>query len=436
MRPLEDILADMQALIDKPSLTADDVIAYQALEVELTTAQANGEAEPTPADGEGDATDAEVDAEPVTDVATNSATARAAAAVRTRHNGYTRVRVPAGRPSNRARSERETASDGFRAYLRTGQPNADLTRSNAQTTGTGSSGGFTVPEDFRNRIVEVIKSYGGVLGDVETLSTSDGRPLPFPTIDDTANTSVIAAENVAPASAGADLVFGEVNLGAFEYNATGAGNVPLALPRALVADSAVDIEGLVARQLGLRLRRKMAVDAITGSGSGEPEGLLDGITGLETAGTTLEYSDLVTLVMSLDAAYWAGAKFYCNQVALGIIAQIEDTNGNLIFRQGVTITDGSSTRMFPALAIGPLVVPVVPDNDMPALTLVNGAAINWGVFGDIREGYIWRQVKDIEVLVDPYSANDKRQIKYNAWVRADGAQKNTTSYKVIAGHTT
>lgn len=432
MRTLEEILADMQAIMDKPegSMTADDVIAYQNLEVELASAQAGGDAEPTPeGDSEADATDGAEEA-----VVENSATRQAATAARQRHASYTRVRVPAGRPSNRTR--RETENDGFRNYLRTGRENADLTRYNAQTTGTGSSGGFTVPEDFRNRIVEVIESFGGVLGNVETLTTSDGRPLPFPTIDDTANTSVIAAENVAPASAGADLVFGEVNLGAYEYNATGAGNTPLALPRALVQDSAVDIEGLVARMLGLRLRRKMAYDAINGTGTAEPEGLLDGITGLEIAGTTLEYSDLVTLVMSLDQAYWPNAKFYCNQAALGVITQIEDTNGNLIFRQGVTIMDGSTLKTFPALAIGALVVPVVLDNDMPALTLTDGAAINWGVFGDIKEGYIWRQVRDIEVLVDPYSANDKRQIKYNAWVRGDGAQKNTTAYEVIAGHTT
>lgn len=432
MRPIEDILADMQALMDKPQQTADDLTAYLGLEVELAQAQAAGNAEPTPADDDADTED---DAAAVEPTALSAEQRRALVSARQRHNAYTRVVPPAGRPSNGSRTARETEMDGFRAYLRTGRENADLTRYNAQTTGTGSSGGFTVPEEFQNRIVEVIKSFGGVLADVEYLTTTDGRPLPFPTIDDTSNTSVIAAENVAPASAGADLVFGEVNLGAYEYNATGASDVPLALPRALVQDSAVNIEDLVARQMGLRLRRKMAVDAINGSASGEPEGLVDGITGQEV-GTTLEYVDLVNLVMSLDAAYWPGAKFYCNQAALGTIAQIEDTNGNLIFKQAVTVTDGASTRVFGALAIGPVLVPVVPDNDFDDLTLTAGAAINWGVFGDIKEGYIWRQVRDIEVLVDPYSANDKRQIKYNAWVRADGAQKNTTAYKVIAGHTT
>jgi HK97 family phage major capsid protein len=435
MRPIEDILADMQAIMSKPQgeWTAEDLTAYLALEVELAQAQAAGAAEPTPAEGDGAGAEDNAPAgEPAT--ALSESQRRAIVAARQRHAAYTAVTVPAGRPSSRG--TRESVNDGFRAYLRTGQVNADLERYNAQTTGTGSSGGYTVPEDFRDRIVEVVKSFGGVLGDVETLLTTDGRPLPYPTIDDTANTSAIAAENTAPASAGADLVFGEVLLNAYEYNATGASNEPLALPRALVQDSAVDIEALVARQLGLRLRRKMAYDAINGSAASEPEGLIDGITGLEVVGTTLAYSDLVALVMSLDAAYWAGAKFYCNQSALGTMTQIEDTNGNLIFKQGVTVTDGSQTRVFPALAIGALLVPVVPDNDMPALTLTAGAGINWGVFGDIRQGYIWRQVRDIEVLVDPYSANDKRQVKYNAWIRADGAQQNTAAYKVIAGHTT
>jgi HK97 family phage major capsid protein len=188
--------------------------------------------------------------------------------------------------------------DGFRAYLRTGQPNNDLTRSNAQTTGTGSSGGFTVPEEFMQRMVDVIKSFGGVMRNVEVITTQDGRVLPFPSIDDTANTAAQAAENVAPASAGADLVFGEVSLGAYEFNATGAGNTPLAVPRALTQDSAFDIEGLVATKLGQRIGRKMAAEAVNGTNATTPQGILQGITGLELAQSSgVKYSDLVDLVM-------------------------------------------------------------------------------------------------------------------------------------------
>lgn len=430
MRPLEDILADMQALIDKPSLTADDVIAYQALELELTTAQADGGGEPTPAPGaEGDPTTPE-DAAPTASVATQ----HAAAAMRARHNGYTRVATPAGRPSNRRREDAE--AEGFRNYLRTGRPNADLTQGpqNTQTTGTGSSGGYTVPEGFRAKIVEVIKSFGGVLNDAEQLTTETGNPLPYPTNDDTANEAVVTAENTTPAS-GADIVFGQVQLSAFEYTASGTGGNALAVPLALIQDSAFDIEGFVAKKLGMRLARKMAHDAVTGTGSAQAQGITQGITGREIS-TALSYSDMVDLVMSLDEAYWPGAKWYMNRSSLGTVLKLLDGANQLIFKPGTPmLNDTNATQVSGAIQIGAVLAPVVLDSAFADILLTAGQTQNWGLFGNVTEGYVWRTVRDVEVLVDPYTAVNKRQVQYNAWCRADGRQQNTSAYKVVAGNT-
>lgn len=74
VRSLEEILQDMQAIIDKPDMTAEDMVAYLALESELAAAQAAGQAEPSPA---------------------TNAIGRE---IRDRHNRYTTVVVPAGRP--------------------------------------------------------------------------------------------------------------------------------------------------------------------------------------------------------------------------------------------------------------------------------------------------------------------------------------------------
>jgi HK97 family phage major capsid protein len=435
MRPLEDILADMQAIIDKPSLTADDVIAYQSLEVELATSQADGSAEPTPgAEGDTETDTDATDTADVTPVANTATTQRAAAAMRARHNAYTRVVVSAGRPSNRRREDAEAES--FRNYLRTGRPNADMTPGpqNAQTTGTGSSGGYTVPEGFRAKIVEVIKSFGGVINDAEQLTTETGNPLPYPTNDDTANEAVVTAENTVPAS-GADIVFGQVQLSAFEYTASGTGGNALAVPLALLQDSAFDIEGFVARKLGMRLARKMARDAVTGTGSAQAQGVLQGITGREIS-TALSYSDLVDVVMSLDEAYWPGAKWYMNRSSLGTILKLVDGANQLIFKPGTPMLgDANATQISGAIQIGAVLAPVVLDSAFADILLTAGQTVNWGIFGNLSEGYVWRTVRDVEVLVDPYTAVNKRQVQYNAWARADGRQQNISAYKVIAGNT-
>lgn len=428
MRTLEEILADMQALIDKPDMTADDVVAYLGLEQELAQAQAGG----TPAAAEEE--DVPEDVAPVAPTAATPQTRAIAAAIRNRHAGYTKVNTPAGRPSSRTREDAE--ADGFRAYLRTGQVNADMAKGprNAQTTGTGSSGGYLVPEGFRTKITEVIKSFGGVMNDAEPLTTETGNPLPWPTNDDTANEAVVTAENTVPAS-GADLVFGTVQLSAFEYTASGTGGNALAVPLALIQDAAFDIEGYVAKKLGVRLARKMARDAVTGTGSGQAQGILQGITGAEIS-SALSYANLVDLVMSLDEAYWPGAKWYFNRSSFGSILKLTDDADQLIFKTGTPmLNNANSTQVSGALQIGAVLAPVVLDATFEDITLTNGADNNWGVFGNITEGYVWRTVRDIEVLVDPYTGANKRQVQYNAWGRADGRQQNTAAYKVVAGYT-
>jgi HK97 family phage major capsid protein len=124
------------------------------------------------------------------------------------------------------------------------------------------------------------------------------------------------------------------------------------------------------------------------------------------------------------------------RASLGSLLKIVDGDNSLIFKPGVAMIGNGGTTVMGSLQVGGILAPVVLDSAMPAITLVAGAGINWGVFGDLTEGYIWRMVRDVEVLVDPYSANDKRQIKYNAWARADGKQKNTAAYKALAGWTT
>lgn len=429
MRPIEDILADMQALVDKPDLTADDVVAYLSLEQELAAAQVAGQAEPTPETDEGD--DQVDDAAPA--VMTPAARV-VATAIRQRHAGYTAVQVPAGRPSNRRREDAE--ADGFRNYLRTGKVNADMAKGpvNAQGTGSGAAGGYLVPEGFLARIVEVVKSFGGVMNDAEQLTTESGNPLPFPTNDDTANSGVIATENTAPAS-GADFTFGTVQLSAFEYAASGTSGNALAVPLALIQDAAFDIEGFVAKGLGTRIARKMATDAVTGTGTAQAQGILQGITGLEIS-SALAYGDLVDVIMSIDEYYWTNAKWYMNRASLGKVLKLADAADQLIFKPGTPmLNDTNATQVSGAIQIGAVLAPVVLDSAFSDILLTAGAGQNWGLFGDVSEGYVWRKVRDVEVLVDPYSGANKRQVQYNAWCRADGRQKNTAAYKVVAGYT-
>jgi hypothetical protein len=46
-----------------------------------------------------------------------------------------------------------------------------------------------------------------------------------------------------------------------------------------------------------------------------------------------------------------------------------------------------------------------------------------------------RAVRDIEILVNPYSRMNYREIEYTAWARMDGTQQNTSAYTAITAAT-
>lgn len=442
MRSSDEVLADMNALLDGAAgrdLTDDEINQWNTLDAELaasTLAEARARATGG-SGGEGDSGSGTTGGDGATppapapaDRAGQAARTRASQQIRTQHAAFNTVVVPAGRPRN-SQGPRDTIDRAFTHYLRTGRENADLEElrapQNAQSTGTGSAGGFLVPETFLNRIVEVVKSFAGVFNDAEQLQTDSGNPLRFPKNDDTSNTATVAVENAAPAS-GADITFDDVELSAFEYAASGTGGNALSLSIALVQDSAIDIDAFVARILGRRLGRKMANDAVLGNGTGQAQGILQGVAGTAAAATLL-YSDLVSLAMSIDPYYWTGAKWYMNAASLGTVMELEDGAGQLIFKPGFAmIGDASAAHISGAIQVGGILAPIVVETAFP--TFAASGSVKWAAFGNMNEAYIWRQVRQIEVLVDPYSAANKRQINYNAFVRADGRQKDTAAYAV------
>ncbi len=64
-------------------------------------------------------------------------------------------------------------------------------------------------------MTEAMKAFGGILGVADVVTTADGQPLYWPTIDDTANVGAILAENVQATEL--DFTFGQMNLGAYTY---------------------------------------------------------------------------------------------------------------------------------------------------------------------------------------------------------------------------
>jgi HK97 family phage major capsid protein len=396
---VEDLIAALQAIIDNAdaqsrSLTDEEVARYETLEGQLKTVQRSVEIRSR-------------QAAYTTPVAGNLATVVHTGAVR----------------------KDDTLERAFDHYLRTGRENQDIVQLRAQSVGTDSAGGFTIPETLRKQLTERLKTFGGVASAVEEIQTTTGEPLRWPTIDDTGNAGVIAAEGTAPGSGGADLVFGEKVLGAFRYVAPGAGNNPLRVSVELLQDSAFDIQGLVERKLGERIGRAQAVHWVNGAGTTVPFGLA---TGTAVATDTFDaatptYDELVDAVHQVDPAYRPNAVWTFNDQTMAQIEKVLDDNGRPLLNPAAEgITSGPSNTTL-------LGYPVVIDQAWATYT--DGGTNKWGAFGDLKAGYVIRRVKDLTLIVNPYSQANSGLVEYTLWARADGVPQDTNAYRVLVNET-
>jgi len=300
----------------------------------------------------------------------------------------------------------------FTRYVRTGDK-AIMEQFAQSIAGDGTQGGYMVPDEFLNRIVETQKAFGGIAGVADTITTSDGRPLRWPSNDDTANSAVIAAEGAAAAS-GADKVFGSVELGAYSYDATGANALPLLVSKELLQDAAFDVEAFIGRNLGQRIGRKQAVDFATGSGSGEPKGLLDKTPDAMTA--TTMFAAVIEHIFQVDSAYRdaGNCRWVLSDTTLAKAYASVDGNGRPLF---IAASDASAAGRPTGFIMG---YPVTMDQ----------AAGDLVAFGDIKQGYIIRYVRGVQLDVDPYTNIKTRQVAYHAWARADANIQDAGAYSV------
>lgn len=398
MRIKEDIIADMDAIIaaaEGRALTDNEADRYEGFRQELAKAQ-------------------------------RDESLRA-------HNAS--LHAPAGpipRTGNAGPRKEESISDAFQAYLRTGQPNADISHLrvvNAQGEGSGPSGGYMVPTDFRLKLIERMKAFGGIAPHVENVNTQNGNPIEWAvTLDDTANTGEAVQEHAAP-STGADMAFDQVQLGAYRFATAGANGDPLRVSVELLQDSAFDVEGLVSRKLGERLARITAPSLIRGSGINEPLGLVTGRTPVQTAantGPTLD--DIIEWEHSVDPAYRAlgNCKWAFNDKSLAALKKLKDSHGDNLWRPADA---NMGTGMGNGFLNG---YPVVIDQSFVDMDVDDSTDL-WGAFGDFREGYVRRTVRDVVVIVNPWSRANNGQVEFSAWMRMDGQQQNSNAYIVLSG---
>lgn len=296
----------------------------------------------------------------------------------------------------------------FLNYVRTG------IETRALTVGTDSSGGYTVPDLFRNQLQATMKEFGGVRDVATVITTDSGQNLEWPTFDGTAQVGAIVAENVQAAEL--DPAFGIASLDSYLYSSK-----VVRIPLQLLQDSAIDIEGFLAAALAERIARIQNTHFTAGTGSGQPDGVAYTPTvGVTAASQTVFTSDeIISLVHSVDPAYRANGRFMLHDAVIATVRKLKEATTNAYMWQP------GMQQGVPSTLFG---YPVTVNQDMDASLAATDIAM---LFGDFKRYYIIRDVKGFELIVLKEHWADYHQRGYLGFTRTDGTKADTAAVKAL-----
>ncbi|WP_137009595.1 phage major capsid protein [Aquitalea aquatilis] len=233
----------------------------------------------------------------------------------------------------------EMRRDLLVAFLRGGESGVQALQqqprfSNVQTIADPTTGGYLVPSEMFNAILQAMKLWGGMREVATVVATQGGNPLSFPTADATAEEGEILAEGI-PSNPGGT-AFGQATLNAFKYSSK-----TVAISVELLQDSAFDIESYVVNLLGLRLGRVTNRHFTVGTGVGQPKGIITaaqvGKVGAAGQVASILYDDLVDLEHSIDPVYRNSAKWMLHDSMLRQIKKLKDSMGRPLWLPGLEV---------------------------------------------------------------------------------------------------
>jgi HK97 family phage major capsid protein len=266
----------------------------------------------------------------------------------------------------------------------------------AQTEGTGSAGGYIVPQSFADRFESILQKTDGLFQMATMFSTATGTTSPYPILDDVANEAAVVAEG-GTSNQGPDFVLAALVFGACPTWRSGVIRANIEL----VNDSAFDFEALFAGAAAVRFARGVGAAFVATL-------LTSAALGVTAAGTTAVTGDeIFALVDSVDPEYANNGSFLMKRTTYSTILKLKGSgSGNYLFKAEF---DGMGR---PTL----LGFPVSFSPSMGAMT----TALKPISFGD-HTRFIRRQVRDslqVKTYVELYAA--AAAIGYEAFLRVDG----------------
>lgn len=232
-------------------------------------------------------------------------------------------------PLKKTNKESVTASDeynkAFWAAMRT--PIISLDIKNALQEGTNSEGGYLVPDEFEQMIVDALSENNMMRSIAYPITTSSGeRKIPIAT----SHGKAVWTEEEAMITESDD-EFGQAYLGAYKLATL------IKVSNELLNDSVFNIDAYIAKEFARRMGDAEEEAFLIGDGSGKPTGIFATTGGAETgvtaaSATAITFDEIYDLYYSLKSPYRKRSTWIMNDNTIKAIRKLKDANGQYLWQ--------------------------------------------------------------------------------------------------------
>ncbi len=268
---------------------------------------------------------------------------------------------------------------------------------NALQIGTDSEGGYLVPDEYENTLIEKLHDENIIRQYATVIKSSNGdKKIPV-----VAGYGEATWTDEEAAYTESDDSFGVITLGAHKLTSI------IKVSEELLNDSAFDLEQYISKEFVRRMAAAEENAFINGTGTGRPTGILQTAeTGKTTAAAVAITADeVIDLYHSLRSPYRKNAVFIANDSTVKAIRQLKDSNGMYLWQPG--LKEGQPDTLIGNRIISSAYMPEIGAGKKPIL------------FGDIS--YYWiadRQGRTFQRLNELYAATG--QVGFRTFQRVDG----------------
>ena len=313
------------------------------------------------------------------------------------------------KPENTKMEEKKgRASDAYKKAFWNGMRSKYASVSNVLSEGTDSEGGYLVPDEYENTLVQALEGENVIRGRSHVITTSNGTHK-IPVVASKGEASWIDENGAYPED---DDTFAQVNIDAHKIGTI------IKVSEELLNDSAFNLESYFAQEFGRRIGTKEEEAFINGNGSSKPTGILTSAEVGVTAASdkTITADEIIDLFYSLKGSYRRNAVWVLNDSTVKVIRKLKDENGQYIWQPALKDGDHDTLLGRPILTTGAM--PEIAADAKPV------------IFGDLS--YYWigdRQGVTFKRLNERYA--DMGQVGFLASKRVDGKLVLPEAIKVL-----